>query len=67
MFIAFYLPHKYADIILGTVITGNREDARTHCYFIVDLNKAWAEEVITTRRLICITLSFVWEKEILRK
>ena len=40
MFIAIYLPHKYADIILGTMITGNREDASTHCNLIVDLNEA---------------------------
>jgi len=56
MEILYYLPDKYANIILGTTIAGNRVDACTHCNLVVDLNKARAQQIVATSGLICITL-----------
>lgn len=54
--LSFYLPDKYTDIILRIPVGRNRRDACSHCYFTVDLDEAWAKEIVATCGLVCITL-----------
>lgn len=61
-----YLPDKYTNIILGIAICRNRRDACSHCYLAVNLNKAWAEEVVATGGLVCITLKYIHRTQSVR-
>lgn len=58
-----YLPNKNTNIILGISVGRHRGDTCTHCYFAVDLNEPWAQQIVATRRLICITLQNFWSKD----
>lgn len=55
----FYLPDKNTDVVLRVAIRRDRRNACAHCYVTVDLDEARAQQVVTTRGLVCITLLYI--------
>lgn len=52
----YYLPNENPNIILRATIARDWKYACPHCHLTIDLNEPWAQQVVASCCLICITL-----------